>query len=164
MAGNEATRRHIVIEGVVLLAFGAAAAVEGLRLIIYKDPYVVYDPLGAGFYILALSIGVLLAGAVHVVSTYRAAKPALPRQPTAHGQKRHVPASVGIMALYVVLINLAGYLIATLVFCLLQFRISGVRQWRTNALLTIVFTALYYVVFVTLCDMIFPRGLLWGLG
>jgi hypothetical protein len=64
-------RMRTLIEGILITIFGLAALVEGVRLVIYKDPYVLYDPIGPGFYILALGAALMTAGIAHFIVKYR---------------------------------------------------------------------------------------------
>jgi hypothetical protein len=154
---TRAINRKTLIEAMIVVAFGLAAMVEGLRLVVYKDPYVFYDPVGPGFYVLALSVGLLIVGAVHLVVNYR--KFGVVAHTAGSREMRQLLSSIIILVLYLLLISFAGYFVATLLFFLLQFRVTGVKSWRTNVILTLLFTAVYYVIFVRLCEMVFPRGI-----
>ena len=151
-------KRKVLIEGMLLLVFSFVAMSEALRLIISKDLHVLYDPLGPGFYILVLSCGLFLVSIVHVVVNYKKSEQAKIMK---SGSGSHVLFSIGAMALYILLIRVVGYLVATLIFCLLQFWLAGVKSWRANAILSVVFTTVCYLVFVKLCEIVFPRGLLF---
>jgi putative tricarboxylic transport membrane protein len=155
---TRAINRKTLIEAIIIVAFGLVAMVEGLRLVIYKDPYVFYDPVGPGFYVLALSVGLLIVGAIHLVVNYR--KVGVVAHTAGSREMRQLFSSIIILVLYLLLISFAGYLVATLLFFLLQFRVTGVTSWRTNVILTLLFTAIYYVIFVRLCEMVFPGGVL----
>jgi hypothetical protein len=63
--------------------------------------------------------------------------------------------------MYALLIDVAGYLVASILFFFLAFRIVGVKSWAVNIILALMITAAYYAVFVEYCSMIFPRGLLF---
>jgi hypothetical protein len=151
-------KRKVLIEGILLLAFSLVAMSEALRLIISKDPLVLYDPLGPGYYILVLSFGLFLAAIVHVAINYKKSGQS---QKIMSGSGAHVLFSIGAMILYILLIRVVSYALATLIFCLLQFWLAGVKSWRTNATLSVVFTVVCYFVFVRLCGIIFPEGLLF---
>jgi hypothetical protein len=152
-------KKKALIEGMLLLVFSLVAMSEALRLIISKDPHVLYDPLGPGYYILVLSLGLSAATIVHVAVNYK--KSAQGQKTMEPGSGAHVLFSVGAMILYILLVRVVGYPVATLIFCLLQFRIAGVRSWRTNTILSFAFTMVCYVVFVRLCGIVFPKGLLF---
>ena len=151
----------ILIEGILVLVFSLVTLVEGLRLIIYKDPHMLYDPLGPGFYILVLSLGLLAVGIVHLIANYR--KPAGARKGAASKKRRvQLFSSIGILALYILLVHFVGYLVATLTFFLLELKVSGVKSWRNNIILTLILTIIYYVVFVKFCGMVFPKGIFFN--
>jgi hypothetical protein len=152
-------KRRVLIEGILLLAFSLVAMSEALRLIISKDPLVLYDPLGPGYYILVLSFGLFVAAIVHVAVNYK--KSAQSQKTTEPGSGARVLFSVGAMILYILLVRIVSYPVATLIFCLLQFWIAGVRSWRTNTILSVVFTAVCYFIFIKLCGIVFPEGLLF---
>ncbi len=155
---TRAINKKGLIEAMIVVALGVVAMLEALRLIIYKDPYVLYDPVGPGSYVLALSVGLLIVGAVHFVVNYRKAG-VVAHKAEKSREMRQLFSSIIVLTLYMVLINFAGYLVATLFFFLLQFRVTGVKSWRTNIILTLFFTAVYYVIFVRLCEMVFPIGI-----
>ena len=69
---------------------------------------------------------------------------------------------VGIIALYAVMIQFLGYLVATPIFFLLMFRVVGIGSWRKNMMLTVILSTAYYLVFVHYCSVIFPRGIFYG--
>ena len=83
-------------------------------------------------------------------------------KPREKGATFTVLAMVAIIALYIVLIQFLGYLIATPIFFLLMFRAVGVDSWRKNVTLTVILSAAYYFVFVYYCSVIFPRGIFYG--
>ena len=148
------------IEGTLILGVSLVAIAEALRLILHRDPYILYDPLGPGVYVLVLSLGLMAAGVVHLIGNCRR----IPR-PGGAGATREarvqVFSSVGVLALYIVLLNLVGYPTATLVFFFLQLRIAGVRSWRSHVIFTLLLSILYYLVFVRLCQVVFPKGILF---
>jgi putative tricarboxylic transport membrane protein len=149
--------RKALIETMIMSAFGLVTMVEALRLIIYKDPYVLYDPVGPGSYILVLSVGLLSVGALHFATNYR--RGIVANEPEKGRGVKQLFSTIIVLALYLLLINFTGYLVATFLFFLLQFRVTGVTSWRTNIILTLLFTAVYYVIFVRLCEMVFPPGI-----
>lgn len=150
----------VFIEGILVLVFSLVTMMEGLRLIIHKDPYVLYDPLGPGVYILVLSLGLMAVGIVHFIVNYR--KFPGGRKVAASKEMRiQLFSSIGILALYILLVDFVGYLVASLTFFFLELRVAGVKSWRTNVILTLILTTIYYVIFVKFCDMVFPQGILF---
>ncbi len=150
----------VLIEGILVLVFGLVAMLEGLRLITHKDPYVLYDPLGPGVYILVLSLGLMAVSVVHFVVNHRKF-PGKERVAASKKMRVQLFGSIGILALYILLLHFIGYLVATLTFFFLELRIAGVKSWRTSVILTFMLTVIYYVIFVKFCDMVFPKGLLF---
>ena len=152
--------RKVLIEGTLILFVGLASMVEGLRLILHKDPHVLYDPLGPGFYVLALSIGLMAAGIVHFIVDYRKVR-RIDNVSVSKEMRIRLLGSFLVLALYILLIGFVGYIAATLVFCFLEFRVAGVTSWRTNIILTLILSIVYYVIFVKFCEMVFPKGILF---
>jgi putative tricarboxylic transport membrane protein len=149
-----------LIEGTLVLVFGLVAMLEGLRLITRKDPYVLYDPLGPGVYILVLSLGLMAVSVFHFVANHRKS-PGKGKVAASKKMRIQLFSSIGILVLYILLVQFVGYVVATLTFFFLELRVSGVKSWRNNVILTLMFTVVYYFIFVKFCDMIFPKGLLF---
>jgi putative tricarboxylic transport membrane protein len=66
-----------------------------------------------------------------------------------------------VCVLYLILINTLGYLVASFIFFILEFRILGIKSWPFNVLLSAFISVAYYFVFIKYCSMVFPRGLLF---
>jgi putative tricarboxylic transport membrane protein len=155
-------KMRVLIEGILITIFGLAALAEGVRLIIYKDPYVFYDPIGPGFYILALGTALMTVGIAHFIVNYRRL-PVLGKMPMpiSGGMRMKLFSSFMVLAIYIYLLDFIGYLVATFVFFVLEFRVAGVTSWRSNLILAFFLSALYYVVFAILCEIVFPKGILF---
>lgn len=152
-------KRTVLIEGILLLVIGLVSAGEGMHLIVDKDPNIIYDMIGPGYYVLLLSIALMATGVVHLIVNYR--KRLIMEKVEVTGEmRRRMISIVAVMAIYTFLIGITGYLVATIVFFLLEFRVIGIKSWRLNVILTILLTAVYYIVFIRYCDMVFPRGIL----
>jgi len=149
-----------LIEGTLIMVFSLVAMAEGLRLIVHKDPYMLYDPLGPGFYIFALSAGLMTVGVVHLIVNYRKS-PSAEKVSVSKEMRRHLFSSIMVLAIYILLIDFAGYLVATLIFNFVELKIAGVKSWGANFILTLILTIGYYVIFVKCCEMVFPRGILF---
>lgn len=149
----------VLIEGAVLLVISTISLVEGIRLVVEKDPQALYDPLGPDFYILFLGIAMMITAITHVVVNYT--KPSsLQKVAPDQGMRIRMVGITVVCAAYICLISLIGYLWATLFFFLLGFKIIGVKSWATNLVLTFFLTAFYYIVFVKYCTMPLPKGIL----
>jgi hypothetical protein len=153
--------RKALIEAISVLSVGVVSTAEALRLIIYKDPYKLYDPIGPGVYLLALSVGLLIVGVCHLASNCRRPR-MVEREAETSGEMRQLLGAIAVLLLYIVLINITGYLVATGVFFLLDMRVSGVKSWRTDVIVTLFLTAIFYSLFVKVCELPFPRGIFVG--
>lgn len=153
--------RSVLIEGILLLLVGAVAAGEGVRVTIYKDPYTLYDPLGPGLYILVFGLAMMITAVVHLATH---AKTGRPVEPVAAGKlfPMHLAGTIGILALYIFLIGVLGYFVASLVFFVPQFKIAGVKSWLTALALSVVLSVSFYFIFVKFGGMVFPKGVLFS--
>jgi hypothetical protein len=145
------------VEGGLALLVGAASTVEGLRLTIYKIPGVLYDKVGPGVFGVLVGMGLLVVGSLHLWT--REARPAqAARRSVAN---RRVLGIVGACLLYPLLINAAGYAMASVIFFVLASRLSGVASWAQSLGIAVCLTAAYYGIFVMYFDLLFPPGLLF---
>ncbi len=149
-------KRTIVVEALIVWFVGVVSMIEGLRLVIFKDPNVLYDLLGPGYFVLLISVSLMAVGAVHLRSGYR----------TSEGGKTPIPDRDAVItvcrvilvtAAYISLISIVGYIIASLCFFSAQLWVFGVRSWKTNIALAMLLAVVYNVVFVNLCGLILPR-------
>ena len=147
-----------LIEGVILLVLGLVALAGGLRLIIYKDPHLLYDPMGPGPYIAAIGVGLMTIGVVYLVRNYRKS-PTMDDVPVDRKTRIRIMSTIATCALYVFLIHIVGYLLATIIFFFLEFRIEGIKSWLSVVVLSLVLSALYYFIFVQWAGLVFPRGI-----
>jgi putative tricarboxylic transport membrane protein len=152
--------RRVWIEGLFLLTIGLVSSVESLRIISHKNPHVIYDPLGPGYYLLVLSIGMLLTGVIHIYYYLRKGQ-SIAEEKTTKEMKIRLIVSIVAITVYLILINFIGYLIATFVFFILIFRIVGIRSWPYVFVLSAFFSVAYYFTFVKFCNMVFPKGILF---
>ena len=153
-------RRTVLIEGAVLIGISLVAIAEGLRLVIYKDPYTLYDPLGPGYYALTVGICLLAVSIVYIIAHYKSPPP-IEMVPVDTRMKVRLVSTVAACALYIILIPVVGYLLATIIFFLLEFRIEGIRPWPLMVVLSLVFSGCYYLLFIRLCNMVLPAGIIF---
>lgn len=151
--------RGVWVEGLLLVAISLVSLAESIRLVLYRDPQMLVDWLGPGYYLLAMSIGMLITGVIHIY--HHRKEQAIAKEKTNKGMRVRLIGSFAACTLYLILINVIGYLIATIIFFMLMFRIVGIKSWAYNVVLSIVVSAVYYVVFVKYCDMVFPGGILF---
>ena len=151
------------IEGAVLLGIGLIGSAEGLRLTQNIDPYAISDVLGPGYYIFFLGLILMIAGVTHLFSHYRKTLSMKKEPSDRETGKQKTNLTVLYMAvvlvIYLTIINIAGYLVATPIFFLLEFRLAGVKSWSRNVILTLAITTAFYFIFINYCRMVFPPGL-----
>jgi hypothetical protein len=152
--------RVVLIEAISVVVFGLVCMTEGLRMVIFRDPYILYDPLGPGLYIFVLSIGIVTGGVVYFLQNYART----PQVEYIEGNKKNgmqVLSAVTVLVIYNLVIVFVGYLSATVVFYFLGLRVSGVKSWRSSLILAVVFTTLHYIVFVRFAKIVFPKGIFY---
>jgi hypothetical protein len=152
--------KKVLGEVLFISVMGIVTVVEAFRLIFIKDPGAIYDRIGPGPYLLVVSMMFIGGGIVHLVTNWRKSlgdqKVVVDR-----ALRRKLMSTIVNCAIYLVLISMVGYLVATPIFFFLQFRIEGTRSWLHNLALTFAISATYYLVFVKYCSLVFPRGLLF---
>ena len=131
---------------------------EGMRLLLRKEPYTLYDPAGPGVYIIAVSIGIMIIGVLHPIVNYRKVS-AMEKVPVDKKMRKRMMSTVAICAIYIFIINIVGYLLATIIFFFLDFRAEGVKPWPLVVVLSLVLSAFFYFTFVQYCSIVFPRGI-----
>ena len=154
--------KRVWIEGILFVVVSLAGIVEGIRLMIEKDPMKVPEPFGPGAYLLVIGICLLAAGLVHII--VHAKERGEAKKVEVDAEKRRKVLSLGaVLAVYIALINVVGYAVATPLFFLGAFRITGITSWRSNIILSLVLSVIFYIVFVYYCNMVFPKLKVFGL-
>jgi hypothetical protein len=152
----------MLIEGIIFLVMGLIGVMEGLRVIRRIDPDSIKDVLGPGYYVIILGIILVAVGLIHIVNNWR--HQGFPKARSGDASSPWISnftplCMIAVFAVYAVFIYLFGFLFASLVFFFLEFRIAGVRPLRKNFALAVGVTAVFYVIFVHYCDLVFPVGL-----
>lgn len=150
----------VLVEGILLIAISVVTMAEGLRLVIYKEPNTLYDPLGPGYYALAVSVCLLAVSVAYLVTHFRN-PPQIEMVPVDRRMRIKLVSTIAACGIYVVLIGIIGYLLATIVFFFLEFRVEGFRSWVSVVIMSLVLSGLYYLVFVRLCHMVLPAGVIF---
>jgi hypothetical protein len=158
--------KALLSEVSVVVILGAFSVSEGIRLVLAAKLHK-YDILGPGFYNIGLGSVLIIVGLIYFMSERKKAgrveeKSAVTQSPGKSKYQKVMISMIAVMIAYIFLMQLTGYLIASLVFFFLINRIAGFRSWFTNAWITILMTASFYVIFVQWMGMIFPRGLLFN--
>lgn len=154
------TNRTALIEGILLLVLSFVGLGEGIRLVLDVDPHAVPDTLGPGYYIVLVSVLLVVTSITHLVKNLRREDVGAVVEAVVDKELRwRVVCMILAMILYIVLLDIFGYAISTVVFFLMQFRIVGITSWPQNIALTALATVLFYVLFVVYCEMSFPPGI-----
>ena len=151
-------RKKALVEGILLLIISLLGIVEGIRLNANIDSETVVDVLGPGLYVLFLSIVLGTTGVIHLAVNYKK-RFVLKKLAASKEMRIRMIATILVLATYIFLINITGYLAATLVFFVLAFKVTGIRPWPLNIILSTILTALYYLIFIQYCNLVFPRGI-----
>jgi hypothetical protein len=149
--------RKISIEAAVLVGIGGLGIWEGLRLNLLPDTQSIHKAIRPGSYILIVGICLVVTGISYFLKHFRQKKSA--KIAVGEAWKGRGVGMLLVLGIYTVLIGVVGYLLASVVFFLLEFRVVGIRSWAQTAGLTVVLVGIYYVVFVYLCSMSFPEGI-----
>lgn len=161
----KAMNMTVWIEGMVLLGTGIISLAEGLRLTRKIDPDAISDVLGPGYYIFFLGLILMITGITYLFINYRKflnmKKGALGRETGKKRVNMIVFYMVVVLIIYLTFINIAGYLVPTLIFFFLEFRLAGVKSWKGNLILTSFVTAVFYIIFIQYCRLVFPHGIVF---
>ncbi len=148
----------LLIELIMILIVGSLSIIEGLRVTFHKG-FQTYDIVGPGLYNVGIGILLLSLGLIYFLF----------RPPRSYDEEKtlekrkfrlNMMSMVCILAGYIVLIELIGYLFSTFVFFLLIHRIVGFKTWIINVVVSIGVTLSFYIIFVRWLNMIFPKGTL----
>jgi putative tricarboxylic transport membrane protein len=156
--------KTLLVEVLIIVIVGLLSVVEGLRLH-FKGSIQLYDILGPGLYNVGIGSIIIIAGLIYFISQQKEVRH-IEKQSAGKDLKvnreyqKMMISVIFAMVVYIFLMDLIGYLLASVVFFLLINRIVGFRSWLTNLGVTILMTASSYIIFVTCLGMIFPRGIL----
>jgi hypothetical protein len=155
-------KKKVLIEGALFLIVSIVSMVEGLRLITEKDPTKVPELFGPGAYVFSLGVALCTVGVIHLIVHIREVSALMKGDTDIEMRKKAIRLSAALF-LYLVLICIVGYPVATPIFFSIAFWIVGIRSWHFNVILALILSGAFYFVFVVYCNMIFPRGLLFGI-
>lgn len=156
------------IAGLICLALSLVLLVMSFGL-----PQVPLVPVGPGFYPRIVLVGMALFSALLVVQDWRTRRAAATTPPAADGDAPARPAyglvllSFVIFGVYVLLLPLLGYRVATVLFvAALQALLeppTSIRGWLLLSVTAIATSAATYVVFERYLSVLLPRGAWTGL-
>lgn len=150
--------KTVLIEGTLICTMGVSSIVEGIRLINMKKIQV-FDVLGPGKYNLGLGVVLTILGLIYLISHCR--KDLVKGKSVERGLRIKMISMIVILGVYSFLINITGYLLASIVFFILIFRTVGFRSWLFIVGLSVGISISYYLIFVQCLSMVFPRGILF---
>lgn len=153
------TKTRVFIEGMIFTVIGLIGVYEGIRLARAKDLTVVQDPLGSDGYIITIGLALIIAGVLYIIVNYKDDSDK-GKVIVDEGEKSTLLKVVSIfvsLAVSCLLINFIGYLLSTLIFFLLMFRIFEFK-WLQNAILSVVLSIAFWITFEYLLSMSFPQG------
>ena len=151
-------RVTLLIELMIILIVGSLSIIEGIRVTLHKGLQL-YDIVGPGLY--NVGIGILLLSLGLIYFLFRP-PPSQYEEKTVEKRKYRLNMinMVCILAGYIFLLDLIGYLFSTFVFFLLIHRVVGFKTWMINVIVSIGVTLSFYIIFVRWLNMIFPAGVL----
>ena len=149
-----------IAEIIILFVVGLMSMIEGIRLV-FAQKLQLYDVLGPGFYNIGMGSILIIVGVIYFISQrgriFIEKKEALPSKE----YKIKMASMVGVLALYIFLLEYIGYFFSSMFFFVLLNRIVGFRGWTSNLAVSIAMTLIFYIVFVKWLNMIFPPGVLF---
>jgi putative tricarboxylic transport membrane protein len=142
--------------GLLLLTVGAILLFEA-----YKLPYMVEDVPGPGFLPLWLAIGILLAGLSVTVSAVRGRlRPGEPIVWPATWGWRQVITMMAALALALLFLDTAGFLVTTTLFMAVVIYSLGVRSWLMLISAPLAAAGILYSIFALWLRVPLPQGIL----
>jgi hypothetical protein len=138
-------------EGLILTIIGIAGIVEGLglnRLSAEAD-----DAFGPGWYLIALSLVLIICGLYYLVSTFKGRD-----KETAPAFSWDGPATFAIVAMIIscALLPYIGYFMSTAAFIFVGTRLFGEKSWVRSILVSGISGAVFWFVFVSLAKIPMP--------
>jgi hypothetical protein len=154
----------VLLETLALVIFGAWSIQDGYRIQHTVRRPGMFDAIGPDRYIMVLGALLIGLGIAYGLSSRAALATATPGESPqtarAPALQRITVALVLAFALYVLIVPVTGYLLATLVFFCASYWTMGVRSIRSLAAAAVLSAAAYAVIFIGLSDMPLPRGML----
>lgn len=153
--------RKVLIEGAILALAGIAAMGEGYRMVAFKATRSAEDLTGPGRYLFLVGALLALAAASYLWTQYRSTEADDPEEEKVEDRvfRHKVLPIILAVAGYTLLIEYIGYFVGSVLFFVFMLRLSG-ESWLRVAAISLAMTALYYVLFIELSGMIFPRDAL----
>lgn len=148
--------RNVFIEGTVVFIIGVVTVVEGFRLS-FMQKIQLYDVFGPGNYTIGVGLCLLILGPAYFLSHRKD----IPDQaePVDKMLRNKLFSMIAILVVYIILMNIIGYLFSTLLFFLLIFRIAGYSSWPVIVPMSIGITGFLYIAFGHWLHMPLPQSI-----
>jgi hypothetical protein len=132
----------LAVETVLTFTIGLVGTYEGYRLA--QEPLLWKDPVGPGWFLFWVSALIVVLGLVRIFRPGSAV--AGVSESDAGSVKITSPAFklLGVLAVYVAVVPLLGYEIASFFFFAAALKIAGVATWRNSLLIAVVVTVAFY--------------------
>jgi len=137
----------------ILIAVGAMIGAVGLRIGTPTEPQPGFFPFLSGAVILVLSLVILVRGFIGRTEVRGS-----------FGEIRRPAMLVGVLIVFVALLEPLGFIITSLIAILLVLWIMGVKSWRALLISAFAFSIGTYLLFDRLLGITLPAGALAPLG
>jgi len=130
-----------------------------------------YDPVGPRGFAYVVGIFLVILGVILLVTTIDRQRHSggigarTERDPEEAGDDMRYPASslraaamMGLTLLFALVINVLGYIVASVVLIFGGLLVMGIRRWRTLVLFPVLYALLTYLLFHTLLGVRLPAG------
>jgi len=144
------------VGAVLSIVLGVVVSIEGYRIRSHAvSQYTLDHTLPAILGVLFIVLGTML-----MISTMRDQEHEQDRRKTLPSpyQNRMI-LSLSTLGLYFLMLNIMGYLLATLIASVLLFRIVGTYRWARSVACALVLTGSLYLVFIKWLQISFPAGI-----
>lgn len=149
--------------GATLIGVGLLSIWDANRISTTIRPRGTLDLVGPDRYMQGLAVVLILLGLGLLFKSVRdKGQEQASHKPVAVQQTLHW-VLIAILIAYTLALTVLGYPLATLVAFVALFWAMGIRRWTVNGLASLAATAMFYVLFVTVAGIDFPKGML-GLG
>lgn len=140
---------------IVLFIFAACYLYFSYQL--PEFPYAIVDsdvlPKGLGYVLLVLSIGLFFEKNVETGTKKE-------RRNVKKEDLLLLLTILGIILLYILLLEVIGFVLTTIAFLLVTTRRLGYRNWKVNSLVAVLFSLILYFSFNYLLNIYLPQGIL----
>jgi putative tricarboxylic transport membrane protein len=120
-----------------------------------------HDVIGPDRYLGAISVGLLICGALNLVSSLkRPGRPEIRRGEEGGSQVTLVIVVSFVLVIYTLLIQILGYLFATSIFFPVIYYLFGLRPWLKSVVIGLSTAVIFYAIFEYFAEIPLPKGLL----